>query len=138
MLKGQYKHPEESRIITPQSENINILRRHKMSRSNKTIAVAAYLALRNIGKPSTVAKIYNEIKRLSLYEFGTPSESKDIGVLGLTIRRHMRNSRRNDKAACMRFRSSDGFASKESLITIVKTAPRQIALTADLLLKAKL
>lgn len=109
-----------------------------MTRKEKTIAIAAYLALKEIGRPSTVGEIYKEINRLSLYKFGTPSVSKDIGVLGLTIKRHMSNSRRKDKAACMLFRSVDGFASNASLITIIKSAPKQIALTTSLLLKAKL
>jgi len=109
-----------------------------MNKTDKTIAIAAYLSLKKIGRPSTVGEIYKEINRLTLYKFGTPSESKDIGVLGLSIKRHMTNSRRNDKAACMLFRSIDGFASNTSLITIIKSAPRQIAITADLLLKAKL
>jgi hypothetical protein len=109
-----------------------------MTKTDKTIAIAAYLALRQIGKPSTVCEIYKEINRLSLYKFGTPSASKDIGVLGLSIKRHMSNSRRNDKAACMLFRSDDGFSSNTSLISVIKSAPKQIALTADLLLKSNL
>jgi hypothetical protein len=109
-----------------------------MTKTDKTIAIAAYLAIKEIGKPSTVGEIYKVINRLSLYKFGTPSASKDIGVLGLSIKRHMSNSRRNDKAACLLFRSFDGFASNASLVTIIKSAPKQIALTADLLLKAKL
>jgi hypothetical protein len=109
-----------------------------MTKTDKTIAIAAYLAIKEIGKPSTVGEIYKEIIRLSLYKFGTPSASKDIGILGLSIKRHMSNSRRNDKAACMLFRSVDGFASNASLVSITKSAPKQIALTADLLLKAKL
>ena len=109
-----------------------------MTKTDKTIAIAAYLAIKEIGKPSTVGEIYREINRLSLYKFGTPTASKDMGVLGLSIKRHMSNSRRNDKAACMLFSSVDGFASNASLITIIRSAPRQIAQTADLLLKAKL
>ena len=109
-----------------------------MKKTEKTIAIAAYLALKQIGKPSNVGEIYKEINRLSVYKFGTPSESKDIGVLGLSIKRHMINSRRKDKAACMLFRSDDGFSSNTSLISIIKSAPKQIALTADLLLKSKL
>ena len=109
-----------------------------MTKTDKTIAIAAYLAIKKIGKPSTVSEIYKEINRLSLYKFGTPSASKDIGVLGLSIKRHMCNSRRNDKAACMLFSSVDGFVSNASMIAIVRSAPKQIALTADLLLKAKL
>lgn len=109
-----------------------------MTKTDKTIAIAAYLAIKEIGKPSTVDEIYREINRLSLYKFGTPSASKDMGVLGLSIKRHMSNSRRNDKAACMLFSSVDGFASNASLITIIRSAPKQIAQTADLLLKAKL
>ena len=109
-----------------------------MTNTDKTIAIAAYLAIKEIGKPATVGEIYKEINRLSLYKFGTPSESQDIGVLGLTIKRHMSNSRRNDKAACMLFSCVDGFASNASLITIIKSAPKQIGLTAGLLVKAKL
>ena len=109
-----------------------------MTKTDKTIAVAAYLAIKELGKPSTVGDIYKVINRLSLYKFGTPSAPKDIGVLGLTIKRHMYNSRRNDKAVCMLFSSVDGFASNKSLITIIRSAPKQIAQTADLLLKAKL
>lgn len=109
-----------------------------MTRTEKTIAIAAYLALKQIGKPSSVGEIYKEINRLSLYKFGTPSASKDIGVLGLSIKRHMSNSKRNDKAACMLFSSADGFASNTSLITIIRSAPKQIAQTAELLRKAKL
>jgi hypothetical protein len=109
-----------------------------MTRTDKTIAIAAYLALKQIGKPSTIGEIYKEINRLSLYKFGTPSASKDVGVLGLSIRRHMSNSRRNDKAACMLFSSADGFVSNTSLITIIRSAPKQIAQTAELLRKAKL
>ena len=109
-----------------------------MTNTDKTIAIAAYLAIKEIGKPATVGEIYKEINRLSLYKFGTPSESQDIGVLGLIIKRHMSNSRRNDKAACMLFSCVDGFASNASLTTIIKSAPRQIGLTAGLLINAKL
>jgi len=65
---------------------------------------AAEVALRNIGRPATIAEIYAEILRSQLYVFNTPTPEH---VLRTTIRRHTGNVERVDSSSLLLFSMVD-------------------------------
>lgn len=67
---------------------------------NKTIADVAEKALKSIGKPSTTEDIYDEIVRLDLYQFNTPTP---VHVLETELKRYSAQSLRSDKRENTRF-----------------------------------
>lgn len=65
---------------------------------------AAEAALRNLGRPATIAEIFAEIVRSQLYVFNTPTPEH---VLRTTIRRHTGNVERVDSASLIVFEMVD-------------------------------
>lgn len=65
------------------------------------IADAAETALSSLGKPSKVENIYDEILRLNLYRFRTPTP---LLVLETELKRHSEGSPRSDKRSVSRFK----------------------------------
>jgi dnd system-associated protein 4 len=66
-----------------------------------TIANAAEMALKTLGRPSTAEEIHLEILRLALYKFNTPTP---VHVLETELKRYSAESFRSDKRDSSRFR----------------------------------
>jgi len=90
------------------------------------MAIQAYKALKKLGGIATVTEIYEEMQKKDMYQFNTPSKSKDKGVLGQSIKRHMFDSRRSDKNFCILFHSIDGLHNKNSKVQLIRSAPKYI------------
>ena len=108
------------------------------SKNTRTIAVTAYKLLLTMNKAVTVDHIYDRMIKDGLYNFGSRSKrgdsrQKDIGILALSIKRHMANSKRYDKYDCMLFQSEDGLAHKSSNVRAIKTAKGYIIKLAEML-----
>ena len=87
-----------------ETSNSNALRGTE-SFKERTIAECAVEAIRVLGKPSTVAEIYDFIIKTDSYTFNTPVPQH---VLRTTIRRHTLGASRVDMAEAQLFEETEG------------------------------
>jgi len=99
-----------------------------------TIAIVAYKFLLHKKKTFKVEELYDAIINNKLYKFNAISRNAGIGILALSIKRHMVNSNRGDKFDCMLFKSDDGLAClRTSTVSAISSAKNYIIKLSSML-----